>query len=482
MAKSIPHPRMDWASSDRPQAYKDFKQTASMWFSVNKIAPEDQHNYIILWSGSEGLRMFNTWGLTEDELKVPQNIWDKFSSQIERKDNFRIHRLEFQRFVQGVDESVDEFYMRCKDKAIKCRFATEAALQERIIEVLISGVKYPEAQKKLLGKDNTLQLKDALDICRTQEASALHMAQLSHIGKSTVDAVQKRGGCKNCGGHHQYRPRELCPAYNTKCSSRGKLGHWQRMCLSTSTGRKPRQSRTSRSRVRGSYSPRRNRRPSRSKSRQSSEVSSIEYDISDAQAQFESISFDTIVAQSKGNQSSDTRDEIFATLNITLQHRPGSHTLKVKVDTGAQGNILPLRTFRRMFPQSLDVEGYPRPGATTPQSTLLLAYNGSHIRQYGCITIPCSYGDQRWMDAKFFVADTDGPKILGLPSSRALRLVTVHCAVSEQHTRQALLVTLAHQARNRNTVSQYAIRVTFRGCTRIASLGLDDFPVSTTSH
>ena len=87
-------------------------------------------------------------------------------------------------------------------------------------------------------------------------------------------------------------------------------------------------------------------------------MSSIEYDISDAQAQFESISFDTIVAQSKGNQSSDTRDEIFATLNITLQHRPGSHTLKVKVDTGAQGNILPLRTFRRMFPQSLDVEGY----------------------------------------------------------------------------------------------------------------------------
>ncbi|XP_022099493.1 uncharacterized protein LOC110984016 [Acanthaster planci] len=421
---------MDWDSADRPQAYKDFKQTASMWLNVHNIADADQHNYIILWSGKEGLRMFNTWGLTEDELRNPQNIWDRFSKQIEPKENFRIHRLEFQRFVQLDTESVDEFYTRCKSKAMKCQFADDAALSERIIEVLISGVKYPDAQKKLLQKDDTLQLKDALDICRTHEASVRHMAQLSHIGKANVDAIKTRGHCKNCGGQHPYRPRDRCPAYGTQCNGCGKQGHWQHMCLSS--GSKPRPKRKSRSRTRGSYSPRRGRRPSRSQSRQTKEVDAVEYEVLAAQDQFESISFDTIRIQhgTKGGEcASDTRDELFASLDIELKHRPGSHTLKVKVDTGAQGNILPLRTFRRMFPQLLDADGFPTPGSITPHDTLLVAYNGTRIHQYGCIKLHCCYGDADWVDATFFVADTDGPAILGLPTSRALHLITLHCAV-----------------------------------------------------
>ena len=62
-----------------------------MWFKVHKVPDADQHNYIILWSGKQGLRMFNTWGLTKDELKDPQNIWSKFSKQVEPQENFRIH-------------------------------------------------------------------------------------------------------------------------------------------------------------------------------------------------------------------------------------------------------------------------------------------------------------------------------------------------------------------------------------------------------
>ena len=94
---ALPHPRMDWTAPDRAQSFKEFRQIANMWFKVKKIKEEDQHNYIILWSGREGLKMFNTWGLTDDQLKVPENIWKKFSDQIEPAENFRIHRLEFQR-------------------------------------------------------------------------------------------------------------------------------------------------------------------------------------------------------------------------------------------------------------------------------------------------------------------------------------------------------------------------------------------------
>ena len=40
-------------------------------------------------------------------------------------------------------------------------------------------------------------------------------------------------------------------------------------------------------------------------------------------------------------------DEAFVTVNVKLTSRPGIHNLILEVDTGAQGNTLPLTTFRR---------------------------------------------------------------------------------------------------------------------------------------
>ena len=56
---------------------------------------------------------------------------------------------------------------------------------------------------------------------------------------------------------------------------------------------------------------------------------------------------------------------------------------------------------------------------------ILTAYNGAAMTHHGTIVIPCSYG------SKFFVVETPGPVILGLPTSRVLNLVTLNCAVTE---------------------------------------------------
>ena len=113
---------MDWSMSDRAHGFKEFKQLANMWFTVKKTKVEDQHNYIILWTGREGFRMFNTWGLTNEQLKDPKNVWEKFSQQIEPPEYFRIHRLEFQRFRQSDAETVDDFFTWYKEKSLKCKF------------------------------------------------------------------------------------------------------------------------------------------------------------------------------------------------------------------------------------------------------------------------------------------------------------------------------------------------------------------------
>ena len=69
-----------------------------------------------------------------------------------------------------------------------------------------------------------------------------------------------------------------------------------------------------------------------------------------------------------------------ATVELLLPNRRVYDTLKLKVDSGAEGNIS-LRTYRRMFPRNLNASGYPKSTEVTqrPEVTLT-AYNGGEIK------------------------------------------------------------------------------------------------------
>ena len=84
------------------------------------------------------------------------------------------------------------------------------------------------------------------------------------------------------------------------------------------------------------------------------------------------------------------------------------------MDSGAQGNILPLRTYKKIFPNSLTPDG--RPTRSQPSGDGLTAYNGFIDQHYGTITMPCSYKDSYWVDTTFYIAETPGPVIFGLPT------------------------------------------------------------------
>ena len=77
-----------------------------------------------------------------------------------------------------------------------------------------------------------------------------------------------------------------------------------------------------------------------------------------------------------------SRDKAFVTFDVKLTSRPGIHNLILKVDTGAQGNTLPLTTLRMMFPDKLDRDGFPQQKVTKAARDIKhIAYNGT--------TIPC---------------------------------------------------------------------------------------------
>ena len=80
------------------------------------------------------------------------------------------------------------------------------------------------------------------------------------------------------------------------------------------------------------------------------------------------------------------------TMELQLPNRRAYDTFNLKVDTGAEGNILPLRTYRRMFPRNLNTSGYLKSTEVThrPEVTLT-AYNGGDIKQHGAISLRCRY-------------------------------------------------------------------------------------------
>ena len=74
-------------------------------------------------------------------------------------------------------------------------------------------------------------------------------------------------------------------------------------------------------------------------------------------------------------------------LEIKLPHQNGIDDLRVKVDDGAEGNILPLHSLRTMFPHTLDMNGYPKPGFLRGSRTNLECYDNGKLINHGSIKL-----------------------------------------------------------------------------------------------
>ena len=113
-------------------------------------------------------------------------------------------------------------------------------------------------------------------------------------------------------------------------------------------------------------------------------------------------------------------------------------TLRCKVDTGTGGNVMPLHTFTKLFPKWFDTDGHPT--GLAPSTTCLIAYNGSPIRQFGTFRTHIDWTPQgkqttNCLHTRWYVADTPGPAILGLPTCNKLGTVQLNCAVDLQQKR-----------------------------------------------
>ena len=422
-ATSFASPQMDWDAPDPITAFTRFKQKCQLMFSsvLKGTDDEEKVSYILLWSGEKGLDIYNSWAFTkEEDRKKPDVIFERFENQLEPKTSHRIHRYTLQGIRQEQGEPVDDFISRLKNLAAKCQFRDNAEIEDRVLDQLIWGSRNPDVQKSLISRDKSLTLAAAIEIARSHEATSKHMKTLAGSSRNfqedrSINAIrreQEREFCNNCGKQH---PRNKCPAYGTSCRKCGKANHWQSVCRSG----------------------KRKQLNQGTKSVFKKVIHAIEDKDDDDDDEILTISSIEVNAIEDTQHSiHDTRDEAFATLEITQPEKKRKINLQCKVDTGAQSNVLPVRLLRIIAPEKFDDEGNPKPEALEKNKAVLSAYGGSIVKQLGTINIPCKYKEKK-INCIFYVTDTPGPAILGLKACTALKLISLHCSLKTNQLDQA---------------------------------------------
>lgn len=419
----VPIPYLDWGEENKQKSFLEWKDFMQSYFVIQNISNDNKYHYILLSTGTKGRDLLQASDLSEADKKKPDLIWKVFEDFLVEKPNKWVQRIELQAQCQGSSETAEAFIMRLKNKTAKCSFSNEAIQEDRLLEQLIKGCKYQEVRRQLIGKGDHLNLPIAVTLLKSHEASVRDVTEYSTASSTAHGELQsarpveldsiakvkrKTSICNKCGLKHE--PRK-CPAYGSVCNICKKPNHWAKVCRSKIENQFQKQNHSYKSVInvkptKAKY----NRHPQRTK------VHDLVIADTDDSDQF---NIDTL------SDSKDSRDEIFTRIAINVPEKRHKVHLKVKVDTGANANVMTMRSLRQIYPEKFT--------GTTPNLDTILAatkstlsgYGGSVIQQIGCITVYCN-----GKNLSFFVVESDSPNILGLDACRDLNLIKINCAIT----------------------------------------------------
>lgn len=416
---------MNWNSSDLSEAFGLYKQKMILFLEDEQITDEAaQARKICRGVGDEGLKRLNASGLDENEKKNPDELWKFFDSQLKINVNFRIHRLQLMQYRQQSNETIDDFITRARTLALKCDFE-EDEIHERLLELVIASTPHEPFRKDLLGKNKGTHINEILQDGRKYEAIAAGKEQLHRItqndNQNNVDFIRRENKCFRCSRSHA---RNKCPAMDSICNFCKRKGHWEVACLQKKKSGNDGHTSGKRENFQRKQQWRR-RSKSRDRNGRRSTPQRV-HTITEEQLQTDEYFPDTV---NKGcenffDEVSKNREQVFTILKCKPPNLPdGNYNLKLKVDTGASGNTLPLRTFIQMYGS----ESVNNSNVLKDCSNVnLTAYNGESIKCVGSMKMPISVKGKHWDDVQFYVVDVPGPAIIGLQSCENLGLVTIH--------------------------------------------------------
>ena len=118
---------------------------------------------------------------------------------------------------------------------------------------------------------------------------------------------------------------------------------------------------------------------------------------------------------------------ILADIHVRARTTSRTHYIRVKVDPGADANLMPLHHFREIFPYLCDKDGKPKEGVLEKAESSFESYSSDNVSVIGQTKIYAKNKQtQQFMITRIFlIARERGPILLGNAACQWLGLITV---------------------------------------------------------
>lgn len=215
-------------------------------------ADEDQKLPLLLnCIGRDGLMIYD--GLPEPKSGYQDTI-NRFNDHFTGRTSILLKRKFFYEAKQGADECVSDFACRLRRLVAECDLGSTAAVLLR--DIFVIGVMDDRLGERLLAEDSkTLTFELALAKAESYERAKLERGRTvaairlsmstPKVGSTKPASVPGKSmnrnnnfsnpsgrQCYRCGSGTHKANNPSCPAVNAVCGHCGKVGHYQRMCLS----------------------------------------------------------------------------------------------------------------------------------------------------------------------------------------------------------------------------------------------------------
>ena len=387
----ITNPSIDWKAKNLTEEWRKFQQHCELMFNgpLKKTSKEERAAYLLIWVGTEGREIFNSWTITAEQGQDYVFLFDQFRRHSAPQTNTVFSRYVFQTRNQREDEPFSSFVTDLRVLVKDCKY--EKA-DEMVRDKIVTGIKQDEIRGKLLTEGDDLTMTKAIQIATSYETTQAQLKSMKIDSKLELDAIkksskkpyhnkkekeEKKSLCKNCGTSH---PVKQCPAFGKECNYCKKLHHYEDFCFKKKFDQRKQKSK---------------------------KVHVIEDDDED----------DFFIGSIEQDEKSNT-----AFANIELTEGEIVRNIRFKIDTGAQANILPLSIFNKKIGSTEKLE---------PNKNKLVSYTGQHLNTKGQIRLKSRYKHREEM-LTFHVVDTEAEPILGLQACIDLQLVKLLLSVEEK--------------------------------------------------
>lgn len=356
--------------------WRKFKQSFDIFLKASgSIRKPDEIKVAILLNivDEDGIELYNTFNLQETERNNLAKVLQCFEEYCVPKKNIVYETFKFFSRMQQEGEKFDNFLAEIKKLSQTCEFGTMA--DRMIRDRIVLGIRDKMLQERLLRIED-LNLQKAVDCCRTAEISKLQAKNLQGE-KPEIDSLRKKVhqkfnkskgkemttifDCRRCGMKHG--PRE-CPAYGKKCKKCGKLNHFAIGC----------------------------------KVKKIKELT------------------EQINVESASKESSFCIDQVeIANINSRWFEmiQINESNVKVKLDTGADVNVLPLNIYNKVKKSNVKLES---------TNMILESFGGNKIKPLGITELLCTIKNVT-KKQEFVIVKADTTPLLGLYTCREFNLI-----------------------------------------------------------